>query len=296
MNIRKLNYIVLPLITSIYLFVNLIFNVLNIKLCETDGCATSKTLLNFDQNYLYGLGLLSVVLILFIGIAAIRDNKIHLIEQIIFTIFLNFILLSETILISYLYLSTKSFCLICLVFYSLLWINFFLNFYSTKENLFIKTISKILIFNVIIILITLTFLKIENTETNTIVNEYTLLQSETCSHCKATKDFLDTNNIKYTKENYEKYMTLLGNLDLNTIPILIVKNNKSNFSILNGENEIKSFFDKKIKEKTILPILNNTNVEGFDFYNKQSILENTPSLIPTDDGCNINQPLNEKCD
>ncbi|MGK0255782.1 MAG: glutaredoxin/uncharacterized membrane protein [Arcobacteraceae bacterium] len=227
------SYRFMPMIILSYLFINLYLIMIGATWCKSEGCEVSESLLNIEQTELYGLAIAGFTGLLLLGINILKNNNEKLKKLYGFGIFA--IMVCETILLSYLYFKTGTLCISCFIFYSLVVINFIL--LDVKDK-------KVFIIPFIIMAIALLDLDVHTKSNESISAQYTLLQSESCVHCKEVKSFLKENNIDYIKEDYTKYDGLFSSLNITQIPVLIVKNNKNNLLILNGVSEINKYLNE----------------------------------------------------
>lgn len=272
-----LSYVMLPLITLLYLVINLYMLKNNIVICESNGCSLTKTILKVEPEILYYI---SISVYIFILILSYINYK-----KLIFLIILN-IFIFETYLIYKFFSITNEYCLICLGFYSLIILNLLMIIImDIKKTLngnkkVIKYILLFVLFNFIgfYILNKYILLEEQNKVNNIqiITKKYTILGTNECKFCKKLKDKLIKENIDFETRDYYDYENTLKLLGIKQIPVLIVKNN-DNFEFVYGED--------KINEK----LLNNSN----NFLNNLINYDNKDNFLKLD-GCTINNT--EKCD
>jgi len=116
--------------------------------------------------------------------------------------------------LSYLYFKSGTLCISCLIFYILVIINYLLLDIKSKN---------VLVIPFLIASIALLDLDVNTTSNESISSKYTLLQSQTCEHCKKVKEYLNDNSIEYKKEDYAKFSGLFSSLNITKIPVMIVK-------------------------------------------------------------------------
>jgi glutaredoxin len=223
--------------------------------CKSEGCEVSKSLLNIEQTDLYSLAIIAFGVLLLVGLKIIKTDSVRLKEFFRFSILV--IMLCETILLSYLYFKSGTLCISCFIFYLLVISNYLLLNLKSK-NIFVIPF--------LIACMAVLDLNVNTTSNDSITSKYTLLQSESCEHCKKVKTYLKENSITYKKEDYAKYSGLFSSLNITKIPVLIVKNNENNLLILNGVSEITNHFTTTNNSKK-LPINIDTYTEnkGFSF-------------------------------
>jgi len=262
---NHLSYRFMPMIILSYLFINLYLIMIGSKWCESEGCEVSKSLLKIEQSDLYSLAILAFGILLFIGLKILKTNSVILKELYKLGVFS--VLICETILLSYLYFKTGSLCISCFIFYLLVVVNYLLIDPKDKK-----------IFIIFFIVGTIAFLKLDvNTKASPhLTSKYTLLQSESCQHCKKVKLFLKENNITYSKEKYTNFDGLFSALNITKIPLLIVKKNKDNFILLNGVDEIVQYL--KVHELEKVSKENETKSNSFS----------THISLDEKEGCEIN--------
>lgn len=267
MNIKTKNHLTyrfMPMIILSYLFINLYLTMIGSTWCKSEGCEVSKSLLNIEQTDLYSLAIIAFGVLLLVGLKIIKADDIKLKVFYKFSVFT--IMVCETILLGYLYFKSGTLCISCFIFYVLVIINYLLLDIKSK-NIFVIPF--------ILAAIAVLDLDVNTTSNVSVTSHYTLLQSETCEHCKKVKEYLKDNNIKYKKEDYAKYSGLFSSLNITKIPVLIVKNNENNLLILNGVSEITNYLDIN-EEKESSPIISHNTVENNSF-----------SLTEKKEGCEI---------
>lgn len=273
---ERLIYLYIPIVILVYLLLNIILIKTGSAICQSNGCEATKTILSIDTNLLYSLGSLGAIGLIITGFLYLKKEiNNNLFKLILFGMFL-----FETILLSYLILKTNEICWICLGFYILLCINLILLTINEKED-----VLKIL-FYISIIFIAMFILDIRN-QPNEITNKYTILGSESCKFCKETKEKLKELNIEFKEEDYKNYKDTLKMLNINSIPVLIIKENNS-WNIIEGKDNILNTIKSKILFKTedILNIM--------DIPLPEVKIEETLHNIEKKDGCNINLIYQEK--
>lgn len=243
----------MPMIILSYLFINLYLIMIGSSWCQSEGCEVSKSLLNIEQADLYYLAIGAFGVLLLTGLKILKTDSIKLKEFFKFSVFT--IMICETVLLSYLYFKSGTLCISCFIFYLLVICHYLLLNIKSKN---------ILVIPFIIATIAILDLNVNTTSNDSINSKYTLLQSQTCEHCKKVKEYLKDNSIEYKKEDYAKYSGLFSSLNITKIPVMIVKNNENNLLILNGVSEITNYLDTNV-EKDVLPIISHSSVQNNDF-------------------------------
>lgn len=228
-----ITYLYLPIIIDLYLIINFILLQTN-NYCNTEGCGLTKSLLNIDQSYLYILSILGFSFLSILGYLSLfkNINFSGITNEIllkIFNIILFCIVSMESIFISFLYLSTSKLCIICMFFYILILIN--LIFVSLLNNRFHYLII------IPSIIIALSFLKINNEKQFVFTNNILLINENN----NELEVLLKNKNINYIKDDYKKYLNLVNTFELDSLPILILKDNNNNIVIINSEEKIKDY-------------------------------------------------------
>lgn len=264
---ERIGYLILPIITLIYLLINFYMIKHNITLCETDGCSLTKSFLKIDVSVLYTLS----IIIYFFMIASYLLKLKSLFNMFLFNVFV-----AESILIFLFYKQTGEFCLICLCFYFLVLSNLLFILFTNKKEYFSVTL---LLFSLIINFIVLdTKILPNNKNINTIITpiekKYTILGTETCVYCNKLKEKMKTLNIEYDVRDYHDYENTLKLLNIKNIPVLLIKEEKNNFKIIYGEDII----DKELSKT------NNEKKQIEDTNEKQNVFLNQ---FLTKDGCSI---------
>lgn len=279
---EKIGYLVFPIITLLYLVVNLYMIKYNIDFCKTEGCSLTKNFLQIEVSLLY---LLAIIVYVFMIISYLMKLKN------LFYLFLFNIFIAESILIFLFYKETGEVCLICLCFYLLILTNIlFLLFIDRKEHLSMGVVLLILSLIVNFIILETKILPNNKTMNNNLeikhLNKvYTILGTETCNFCNKLKNKMKDLNIDYDSIDYHDYENTLKLLDMKTIPVLLIKEEKNNFRIISGEENISKELFKKSGEK-IENKINDNSDKSNTFLNQ----------FLTKDGCSITEKTDENCE
>ena len=232
---KKLAYIYLPFLFLIYVTVEVFLKLNDLSICDSTGCSLADNLLKFDSIYLNYAGVLIALILVVLGRLAIKSEK----YEKIFFLALYPSILFETIMLVYQYWANPVMCKFCMGVYAfLIAIAFFSSF---KKFLFLLPF---IFANVA----ALSFLDIPKAEVFVKKDDYYLIQSPTCKHCKATKAYLKEKDIAFTKigiDNVESKM-FLNFLDIHSIPVLVVNGKEK--KIIQGEEAIKEYFASPEKE------------------------------------------------
>ena len=239
---KKISFIYLPILFFIYITVETMLKLNHSTLCESAGCLLADNLLRFDSIYLNFMGLFDALIILAIGWLSYNKK----VSEKLFYLVLFASLLFETILIGYQYFVSPEMCKFCMGVYAFLVVIMLLS--SRKYFLMVIPV-------IASIVVALSFLTIPKSEAFIKDGNY-LIQSINCEHCKKVKTYLNEKSITFSKLdiNEIEVKNFATFLDFKTIPILVVKNNKS-VQIINGDINIINFFNKEnstIKESVIV--------------------------------------------
>ncbi|NEW60031.1 hypothetical protein GSY74_01935 [Sulfurovum sp. bin170] len=223
---KKLSFVYLPALFFVYIAVETLLKLNHSTLCESAGCLLADNLLWFDSIYLNFMGLADALIILAIGWLSYK----RAIREKLFYLVLFASLAFETILIGYQYFVSPEMCIFCMGVYAFLVVIMLLS----AKKYFLMVVPVIAS-----VVVALSFLTIPKSEAFVIEDGNYLVQSPTCTHCKKVKDYLNENNISFTKLNIDdiEARNFATFLNFTTIPILIVKEGKS-VQIINGDNNI----------------------------------------------------------
>lgn len=267
---KILGFIVAPLLFLLYIASELYLKLNKSSMCASSGCELAGALLKFDNLYLYYFGILAASTILILGILSYRK----IIPEILFFIVLISSLLFETIMLGYQYYASPEMCVFCMGVYGFLWSILLLS----SWKYFFMTIPAVLA-----LVTALSFLAIPKATSFLPKDGTYLLQSETCPHCKKVKDYMNENNIDFTKidinqieaQNFAKF------LNFTTIPILITKEGQT-IKIINGDKDIINSYETisgeiSIEESvSIDTTFNAVKEEGCGFGGVQSLGQEEP--------------------
>ncbi|CAA6802442.1 MAG: Unknown protein [uncultured Sulfurovum sp.] len=229
---KKLGFIIAPLLFLLYVAGETYLKLNNSSICASDkaaeptGCELAGALLNFDAIYLNYLGIFAALTILILGILSYKK----IVSEVLFFVVLISSLLFETILLGYQYFVSPAMCTFCMGVYASLVIILLL----ASRKYFFAVIPAVLA-----LITALSFLAIPVAKPFVQKDGTYLLQSESCPHCKKVKEYMNENNIEFTKINIEQIEAqhFATFLNFKSIPILITKEGK-NIKIINGDKNI----------------------------------------------------------
>lgn len=288
---KMLPYLILPIITLIYLIINLILLKYNIIICESDGCSLTKTILKVDVSVLYYLGISVYLTLLFLYFIK---------HKILFKLVILCIFVLESYMLFKFNQLTGEYCILCIGFYSLICLNLFVIFYTSIKNFIINT--KLMIYFILFLLGMNIGLYILNNyillkENNNIINiqpltkKYTVLGTNECKFCQKLKEKLITNNIDFESVDYYNYESTLKLLNFTQIPVLIIKKDNNMYEFVNGEKNI----NKKLEQKDVVDnIKEKSEVESIDNLYNSLLGISSSNQSEQEDGCTILST--EKCD
>ncbi|HHB95204.1 MAG TPA: hypothetical protein ENK88_08665 [Campylobacterales bacterium] len=230
---KKISFIYLPLLFTIYVTTEAILKLFHSTLCESTGCLLADSLLRFDSIYLNFIGVADALVILLIGILTF-NKKVS--EKLFFIVVVSS-LLFETIMLGYQYFASPQMCKFCMGVYTFLVLITLLS----SRKYFIMVVPA-----VIALITALSFLAIPKSQAFVVSNGNYLIQSSTCPHCKKVKAYLKEQHIDFTKLDIDdiEARNFATFLNFKTIPILLVKDGK-NVQIINGDKNIIEYFENK---------------------------------------------------
>ena len=236
---KKLSFIILPILFVLYLVIDTYLKLNHSSLCESTGCKLADGLLNFDSIYLNFIGLLAAIGILITGILVYKK----VIHKNFFYIVVGSALLFETIMLGYQYFASPEMCKFCMGVYTFL----VLIMITASFRHFIVAFM-----GVVSVLMALSFLAIPKSQPYIIKDGNYLIQSPSCPHCKKVKAYLKDNYIEYSKIDIKsiearQFATFLN---FKTIPILITKEGKK-IKIINGDKDIIKSYKSSKKDNNV---------------------------------------------
>lgn len=267
-------YILLPVILICYTAGNYYMSLNGISICNSSGCNITKTILSYPVDVVYILGISGCSTLLLFGIYGVIKKRFML-----FNTLLVGMVLFETIFLSYLIIKTQEICLLCLCFYILLLFTLLLANFITDE-------FKILPIS-LLPFVFLPLLLLDIRKPIEINSQYTIIGTETCKHCKNTKEKL-SNIINFKELDVNQTGDLLKHFQITTVPVMIIKNNNE-FRILEGEDKILKEF---IKEE---PVKQTSSINPVTKHptNPFEVIKDI-NLMDKKDGCSIIEAV--KCD
>ncbi len=233
---KKISFIYLPTLFFIYVTTEAVLKLFHSSLCASTGCLLADSLLRFDSIYLNFIGVFDAFIILIIGVLSFNKK----VSEKLFFLVLVASLLFETIMLGYQFYASPEMCKFCMGVYTFLIV---ITLLSTRKYFLMVAPLAISIFTA------LSFLAIPKSAIFVKNSGNYLIQSPTCPHCKKVKHYLKEHNIKFTKLSIDdiEARNFATFLNFKTIPILIIKDNKS-IKIINGDKDIIEFFNKKDKK------------------------------------------------
>ena len=223
---KKISFIVLPILFFIYIAVETYLKLNHSSLCETTGCQLAGALLRFDSIYLNFIGMASAIAIIIVGLLSYRE----IISEKLFFLVVGASLLFETIMLGYQFYASPEMCVFCMGVYAFLVVILLL---ASPKYFAITAIGAISVFT------SLSFLEVPSAKPYLGDNGNYLIQSENCSHCRKVKAYMKEHDIKFTKIDIgdieaQNFATFLN---FKTIPILLVKEGEK-VKIINGDKDI----------------------------------------------------------
>jgi len=236
---RKVSFIYLPLLFTIYVTVEAVLKLFHSTLCASTGCLLADSLLRFDSIYLNFIGVADALVILLIGVLSFNKK----VSEKLFFLVLIASLLFETIMLGYQYFASPEMCKFCMGVYTFLVIITLLS----SRKYFLMVIPA-----VIAVITSLSFLAVPKSQAFVVSNGNYLIQSPTCPHCKKVKEYLKEQHIDFSKLDIDdiEARNFATFLNFKTIPILLIKDGK-NIQIINGDKNIIDYFENKSKDINI---------------------------------------------
>ncbi len=232
----------LPFLLLGYIAVETYLKSQNSSLCGEVGCKLAGELLKFDPIYLHYFGLVGVFALVILGARSIK-SKFY---ETLYLMVLYAAIVFEATILGYQFLANPEPCIFCLgIFSSLLIIALF----SHLKNFFVVLSS------VLAIYIALNTLAIPKNKAYVTTPGNYLIQSETCPHCIKVKAYFKDNNISYTSISTKEVNArgFLKFVDINSIPVLIMKE-KSGITLLKGDQKIIAYFESKKEPENAVKI------------------------------------------
>lgn len=262
--------LLISIIFSLYILSELIFTLLDIG-CQTSGCVATKSLIFIPELALLILALFYSTLLIYLQVS--KENYLNLFKLLVFSG-----LLFETLIFAY-QLKNNLFCIFCFGVWTQL---ILLSLFTFKEQVFYIILPLfVIIFGINVLNTDIVY---TNKEKNIVFqSEITLLGYEDCPFCKQTKEYLNTNKIKYDYIDTKKHdvSQFLRFVNWDTVPVAIFKKGEKTFIIKKGFDEIK----KEIE--TNKQPFNNLNLLPKTLTTQKSIFEETNK--DKEDNCKIDE-------
>lgn len=251
---RFFSRVFLPFLLFVYIGIETYLRLQHTSLCGEVGCALAGELLKFDHIYLNYFGLAGVLSLIITGYRSLKSSFF----ETLFFIMLYAGIAFETTIIGYQFIANPEPCLFCLsVFSSLLVIALF----SQMKHF------AVVLATVLFIFLGLNTLTIPKNRSFVTAPGLYLIQSETCSHCKKVKKYFAEHQIAYTPIDSKEINArgFLKFVDIDTIPVLIIKE-ASSMTILKGDRKIIANFNAQSKEEVVsTPVQSSTLELSSDF-------------------------------
>lgn len=279
---RFFSRVFLPFLLFGYIALETYLKFQNTSLCGEVGCKLAGELLKFDPIYLHYFGLLSVFVLIILGARSMTSTFF---ETLYFMALYAAIAFEATIL-GYQFLANPEPCIFCLgIFSSLLVIALF----SHPKNFII------LLAPILAVYIALNTLAIPKNKAYVTQPGNYLIQSDTCAHCKKVKAYFKDNNISYTSIQAKEVNArgFLKFVDINSIPVLIMKEN-SGITLLKGDQKIIAHFEAEKEPGKSVEISQDTIPESTQ--NAPLTLSSDFLSAGGDDGCTLSVVEEVSCD
>jgi len=261
--------VLLPLILLIYIAVETYAKLHHTSICGTTGCKLAGELLWFNSLYLNYFGALGALAIAVIGWLSLQKKSF----EILFYVILYAAIAFESIMIAYQVLANPEPCIFCLgVYGGLLLIALFANW-----RYLLYALPAVAALYLSMGSLALTANRSIMTEDGTY-----LISSKSCPHCKKVKKYFSEASIDYRtisiKDANARFF--IKQLDINTIPVLVIKE-KNRSVVIKGDKEIIAYFEKqKNSDNEVSAEETSSNPVGI--YNQE---EGCSASILQDTGC-----------
>ena len=258
--------VILPILLIIYIAIETYAKLNHTSICGTTGCELAGELLRFNSLYLNYFGALGALFIALFGWLSLRRKGFEK----LFFITLYAAIAFESIMIAFQVLANPEPCIFCLgVYTGLLLIALFSGW-------------KYLLYSIpAIVALYLSMASLTITQNRALVTENGtyLIHSDTCPHCKNVKTYFAEHDIAYKKISiYDTNARFfIKQLDINTIPVLVIKE-KNRTTVLKGDKSIIAYFDNKETKETTTE----TDTSPAEIYNQE---EGCSASILQDTGC-----------
>lgn len=288
--LENLSYRILPLLITVYTFSMGMFTYYDMPFCSTSGCEAAGEVMNISKVTMYLMGSFAGLVLFILGKKAYKSNKAYL--NLMFLGYLFILIITEYVFLSFLVAKTGEFCILCLIFFSLLVLSFVFAVisFSNKELLPVKSFVRDL--GVLLLLTsiatTIAFALMDFSGSSSSVNlknenfKYALIGSEDCKYCKKVKAMLKKENIEYLSLDIKDYKNLIPLFGGKTIPVLIEKKG-NNFSVFNNFNSIVSKIENLNKKSS--PLVQ--DLDGTSSANIPSFLLPNSLDLNEEEGCSI---------
>ncbi|NKQ41666.1 MAG: hypothetical protein HF962_08875 [Sulfurovum sp.] len=227
--------VVLPILLIIYIAIETYAKLNNSPICTSTGCNLAGELLKFNSVYLNYFGALGALFIALFGYLSLKKEAFEK----LFFITLYAAIAFESIMIAYQIIANPEPCSFCLGVYGGL---LFIALMSQWRYLLYALPAIAALF------ISMSFLAM--TENRSIIKKdgNYLIGSDKCPYCKKSKEYFKEKGIPY--KILSIYDTnarfFIKQLDINSIPVLVIKKNDTSI-VIKGYKAITSHFNKAIK-------------------------------------------------
>ncbi len=258
--------VILPILLIIYIAIETYAKLNHTSICSTTGCELAGELLKFNSLYLNYFGALGALFIALFGWLSLRREGFEK----LFYITLYAAIAFESIMISYQLLANPEPCIFCLGVYGGLLLIALL----ARWRYLLYALPAIAA-----LFVSMSALALTANRSIITANGAYLIGSKTCPHCKKVKTYFAQSAIDYTdisiKDANARFF--IKQLDINTIPVLVIKE-KNHTTILKGDQRIIAYFDNKKQEGATTE----TDTSPIGIYNQE---EGCSASILQDTGC-----------
>jgi glutaredoxin len=264
--------VILPTILIIYIGVETILKLQDSSLCDSTGCKLAGELLRFNSIYLNIFGMMGAGAIIFAGIKSLKSE----IWERLFFITLYSAIAFEGIMIAYQILVNPEPCKFCIGVFSLLLLTGIL----ANMRYFIHFLPILLA-----VLSAISTLNVPKNEHLIEKDGIYLIHSNRCPHCLNVKNYFKEHSIDYkgieVPSTTAKFFANV--LNINQIPIVLIKSGKK-IEVIYGDEPIIDSFEEKSRGRDYRDEVKSEGEERGSLFQKDN------------DGCSISLTGDEDCD
>ncbi len=237
-NVLNVFILILSLIGIIITTLEVYLNSKGTSICKTQGCTIVHI---FDVHHILNYLGMTIFFVIFV-FTLFKSKELQVLRSLILAV----CIVIEGYFIGFQLWYVKELCYFCLLVAGLIFLIFLLDFFSSK----VKTIGLTGIIGFLSLLIATYLVNIPLTSLD--LKSPVIIYQRGCPHCKAVIEYAKKHKIKINTYPVDRVYALMKILDLNSVPVMIYRKNKSEIFMINGESNIEGWLIQEMSNRSLL--------------------------------------------